>query len=98
MVIFLSENVFEIITLHDIIGIIGVFLIAGCYLKLQLQREFAKSLYFSTLNAIGSILILWSLSKNVNFASILIESFWLLTSLYGIYRCLCYIRRNKEKN
>ncbi len=70
----------------DIIGSIGVFFIVIAYFLLQIETLSSKSFTFSLLNAVGSVMILYSLSYNWNFASVLIESFWVLISLFGLYK------------
>jgi len=70
----------------DSIGSVGVVIIITTYLLLQLERIDSKSLQFSLLNSFGSVLILISLFYNWNLASVLIEGFWILISLFGVYR------------
>jgi len=70
----------------DIVGSIGVIIVVGIYLLLQLEIIGSKSLTFSLLNTVGSMMILYSLMYNWNLASFLIESFWILISLFGVYK------------
>ena len=70
---------------HDISGSAGVILVVGCYLFLQLRRLATESLSYSHLNAIGAALILVSLSVEFNLSAVLIELFWLIISVYGIF-------------
>ena len=50
--------------IHDVIGLIGVFLILISYVLLQLERIKANSLSYSIINLVGAILILYSLFYN----------------------------------
>lgn len=74
--------------LHDVVGMAGVALIMAMYILLQTGRTTAARPSFSIGNAIGSALILYSLAFDFNFSAALIEVFWLLISLYGIWRAL----------
>jgi hypothetical protein len=72
--------------LADIIGTIGVVIIIITYLLLQLEKINSTDLLYSILNIIGSLLIVYSLLFNWNFSSFLIEFFWILISLYGVFK------------
>ena len=78
------------IEISDIVGTIGVILIIFAYLMLQLQKLSSTDISFSIINITGSLLILYSLLFHWNLASVIIEVFWILVSLIGIYR---YIKR-----
>lgn len=70
----------------DFIGILGVFIIILTYFLLQIERISSKSFLYSFSNVFGSLLIIYSLCYNWNLASFLIEFFWILISLYGLWR------------
>jgi hypothetical protein len=53
---------------------------------LQIDKIDPKGLSFSLLNTLGSIMIFYSLMYNWNLASVLIESFWIMISVYGVYK------------
>jgi len=74
------------IVFHDIIGTLGVALILLCYFLIQVGKLTAENLSYSIINMIGASLILFSLYYEFNFASVLIESFWVVISLIGISR------------
>ena len=74
------------IVFHDIIGTVGVALILLCYFLIQVGKLTAENLSYSIINMIGASLILFSLYYEFNFASVLIESFWVIISLIGISR------------
>jgi hypothetical protein len=73
-------------SLHDVVGLAGVALIMAMYVLLQTGRTSAARPSFSVGNAVGSALILYSLAFDFNFAAALIEVFWLLISVYGLWR------------
>jgi len=73
------------LTIADIIGSIGVSFVIIAYFLLQIDKLNTKNILFSILNAIGSLMILYSLLDNWNLASVIIESFWIVISLIGIY-------------
>jgi asparagine N-glycosylation enzyme membrane subunit Stt3 len=68
----------------DIIGMAGVSCILGSYFLLQASVLQVRDLSYSIINAIGAILILYSLSFHWNTSSVVIEIFWFSISLYGI--------------
>lgn len=69
---------------YDVIGSLGVILIIGAYFLLMIHRISSTDLIYSVMNAVGAILILFSLLYNFNFAAFLIEMFWLAISFIGI--------------
>ena len=71
--------------LHDFIGNIGVVLVLGTYLMLQLGRMNAQTVAYSSLNGLGAILILVSLLVDFNMSSFIIEIAWLLISVMGLF-------------
>lgn len=75
--------------LIDIVGNVGVLTLVITYLLLQLNRLRSDELAYSLLNAIGASLIILSLLVDFNLSALLMEVFWVLISLVGIYR---YIR------
>lgn len=79
----------------DIIGVVGVSIVVFTYLLLQLERINAKGFWYSFLNALGSLMILYSLTYNWNLASVIIEFFWIAISLFGLYKW--YTNNKKEK-
>lgn len=73
---------------YDIIGTIGVATIIATYILLQTERIRSEGLAYSALNAVGASLIVLSLCFNFNFAAFVVEFFWILISLYGIFRAV----------
>lgn len=74
---------------YDFIGNVGVFMILLAYFMLQLNRMSNRSLKFSLMNFFGSFMILVSLYFDFNLSAFVIEFFWLLISMYGMYN---YVR------
>jgi hypothetical protein len=72
----------------DFLGTVGVALMVVAYLLLQLDRLDSKTLTYSLLNAIGAGLVVISLLFKFNPAAFIIEVFWILISLFGIFRAL----------
>ena len=72
--------------LPDFIGILGVIVIIVAYMLLQLEKIDAKGLLFSLLNTIGALFIIVSLMYDWNLASFIMESTWMMVSLYGIWK------------
>ncbi len=78
---------------YDIVGTVGVALIVGTYLLLQLDRISNDSLVFSLLNGSGALLVIISLIYDFNLSAFLVEFFWLVISLIGIWR---WVRRKRN--
>ena len=71
---------------YDFVGVVGVVLIIFTYILLQLERIRSESLAYSLLNAAGASLIIVSLYFEFNFSAFIVEFFWLLISLAGIFK------------
>lgn len=80
--------------IYDILGTFGVGIIVLTYILLQVERIRSEQILYSTLNAVGALLILISLYYSFNFPSFIVEFFWLLISLFGIGK---YLRRRREQ-
>jgi hypothetical protein len=72
----------------DVVGFIGVLLIVVAYLLLQLDKLPSSSPKYSLLNAGGALLIIVSLIFAFNLSAFIMEVFWLLISLVGLWRSL----------
>jgi hypothetical protein len=69
---------------YDIVGTLGVAIILVAYVLLQIERMRSDAAVFSLMNAVGAAMILFSLWYDFNFASFLMEFFWLVVSLFGV--------------
>jgi len=81
--------------LFDLAGFIGVVLIIVGYLLLQLEKLPSSSLRYSLLNAAGALLIMVSLVFAFNLSAFIVEAFWFLISLLGLWKALT--RRMQSK-
>lgn len=70
----------------NIIGMTGTFMVVGAYLLLQLEKIDAKGLSYNLINLFGATFLLISLLINFNLASFVIEIFWIIASLIGLYK------------
>ena len=77
----------------DLIGLSGVALLIVTYALLQLDKIDPKGFWYSFNNLLVAILVTVSLIYTPNLASIVIEVFWFLISLYGV---VMYYRRNEQ--
>ena len=73
---------------HDILGTIGVGFIIVMYAMLQLGKISAERPAFSAFNALGAVFILISLTYEFNLSAAMMESVWLVVSLYGLRKAL----------
>ena len=71
---------------HDLVGNIGVLLVLGTYLLVQMGRMDIRKPVYSGANALGAVLIIVSLLHDFNLSSFVIEIAWLSISLYGLAR------------
>ena len=71
---------------HDFVGNVGVVMVVGTYLAVQLGRLDARGIVYSLSNLVGAVLILVSLAYDFNLSSVVIEAFWAAISLIGVAR------------
>ena len=72
----------------DFAGFAGVVLIVITYLLLQLNKLPSSAPAYSLLNAIGAFLVMVSLVFDFNLSAFLMEAFWFLISLFGLFRAV----------
>ena len=72
--------------ISDIVGYAGVALVVGTYFLSQVGKMDSTRTLYPALNAVGALLILYSLAHRPNPPSIVIEFFWLAISLVGLVR------------
>ena len=82
--------------LFDLAGFIGVILIIVAYLLLQLEKLPSSSPRYSLLNAAGALLIMVSLIFAFNLSAFIVEAFWFLISLVGLWRSLSARKDSKR--
>lgn len=76
----------SVLTLPDIVGYVGVALVVGTYFLSQVGKMDSTRTLYPALNAVGALLILYSLAHRPNPPSIVIEFFWLAISVIGLVR------------
>lgn len=74
------------ITVADTIGLLGVFTTLVAYILLNIDKIASQSFMYVGLNALGSLMILYSLIYNWSLAAFVMESCWFLVSFYGLIR------------
>ncbi|MFT4886569.1 MAG: hypothetical protein ACJAY7_001125 [Pseudohongiellaceae bacterium] len=79
----------------DLVGNIGVFLILLSYVLLQLEKLESTQLVYSALNAAGAVLVLVSLAYSFNLSSFIIEIFWLIISIFGLFKATKNLPKSK---
>ena len=83
--------------MFDLAGFIGVVLIIVAYLLLQLEKLPSTSPSYSLLNAGGALLIMFSLIFAFNLSAFIVEAFWFLISLLGVWRSLSARKNSKPR-
>jgi len=74
------------LSIPDLIGFTGVALLIGTYALLQLDRIDPKGFWYSFNNMMVAILVTVSLVYTPNLASLVIEFFWFIISVYGLWK------------
>lgn len=72
--------------IYQVIGFIGMLFIVWAYFLLQAGKNGIDSLYYQLLNLIGAVLLLISLFVHFNLGSFIIEVFWIIITLFGMYK------------
>ena len=80
-------------SIHDVIVLVGVALLVTTYAMLQTDRIDPKGFWYSFNNMVVAMLVSVSLYYTWNTASVVIEVFWFLISVYGI---VMYYKRHNE--
>lgn len=71
---------------YDFAGNVGVAMMLFTYLLLQMGKIRINDLSYSLANALGALLVLISLYFSFNLSAFLVESFWLLISVFGLIK------------
>tara|TARA_Y100000816_G_scaffold291678_1_gene283837 strand:+ start:7419 stop:7658 length:240 start_codon:yes stop_codon:yes gene_type:complete len=74
------------LSIPDFIGFVGVALLIGTYALLQFDRIDPKGFWYSFNNMMVAILVTVSLVYTPNLASIVIEFFWFIISVFGLWK------------
>lgn len=86
-------------SLPEIIGLIGVCITLIAYFLLSIRKMKLEKIGYPAFNALGSIMILYSLYYDRNLAATVMEVCWLSISLYGALKALqhrSHYSRKKE--
>lgn len=86
------NSFFTQLTWIDLVGTAGTLLVVMAYFLTQLRKINATGLAFPLINLVGSVLIGASLFVNFNLASALIEFFWIIISIFGIFQWLRFAK------
>lgn len=70
----------------NLIGSLGAVLCVIMYFLLQCRKCSINNYPYSIISSIGSACLFASLMVNWNLGSVLIETFWLFISIFGIYQ------------
>ncbi|MSP94907.1 MAG: hypothetical protein EXR00_06505 [Alphaproteobacteria bacterium] len=74
------------LTLYDMLGLLGSFVVIVAYFATQIGRLAATDWKFPFANLVGALLIIVSLWADWNFPAFVVEAFWLVISFYGLVR------------
>lgn len=77
---------------YDLAGNVGVLMMVGAYLLLQLEKLSSSAVSYLLLNAAGALLVIVSLIFHFNLSAFLMEVFWLVISLFGLAKSLRHRR------
>lgn len=76
------------IVLSNFLGLFGVVITLVAYLLLNIRKLSSQSICYSSMNAIGSSLVIYSLLYAFNLSAFIMEFIWLLISLHGMYQAM----------
>jgi hypothetical protein len=83
---------------HDLIGILGAACVLISYWFLQVNKMSPTGFAYSGLNLAGAVMIMFSLANAWNLTAFVIEIFWGLISLYGLFKWYCQSLQKKGNN
>lgn len=83
------------IDIHDAAGLLGISLSLYAYMRVQWRRDFVKTISYSVLNFSKASLLIYSFAYQWHLAAFIGNAIWGTISLYGIYRCMKYMHREK---
>lgn len=72
--------------IFDLIGYVGVFLYIASYALLSFNKIKGDSLNYHFLNLLAPVCVLVSLSNSFNAPSALIQTVWVVLSIFAIFR------------
>ena len=81
----------------DVCGAMGAALVIFAYARVQWRRDYAKLVRYSFFNLLGSILLFVPVFKFWNSGIFAAAACWFVVSCYGLYRCIKYIRLQREQ-
>ncbi|WP_019616798.1 CBU_0592 family membrane protein [Psychromonas ossibalaenae] len=71
---------------YDVVGLLGSMIILGTYFALQMRKMSSSTTMYSLTNTAGAFLILVSLYFDFNLAAFVIEIFWFIISVGGLWK------------
>lgn len=72
--------------LSDAVGLVGVLLFLTAYAGASLGKLDPTKVPALTMNAVGAVLVLYSLAYDFNLSAVVMESAWGLVALVGLLR------------
>lgn len=84
--------------IYHVVGFGGMILVVYAYLMLQIKKYTITSFSYQFLNLVGAILLLISLFVHFNLGSFIIEVFWIIITVYGMYKNLKEIKKGEKRN
>lgn len=80
---------------YEFVGLVGVVATLAAFFLLQIKVLHSDDLAYTSLNAVGALMILYSLFYDRNLAAVIIEISWVFISAFGIYKG---IRRHMNRH
>ena len=71
---------------YDVAGLVGVVVMLWAFYLLQAGKLRGDSFAYQLMNALGAGAVLLSLVNDFNLSAFVIETCWVLISLYGMFR------------
>lgn len=71
---------------HDWVGLAGVVIVLVAFLLLQAGKLHGTGFIYQLCNAVGAAAVVLSLFYNFNLSAFVVESAWVVISIYGMVR------------
>lgn len=78
------------------IGLVGVGMILLAYAGQQFGRVLSNGWWYLNLNLVGSLFILYSLFYQYNLPAVIIETAWVLITLFSISRRIRKVKKRRK--
>lgn len=84
------------IDLYNVIGLLGASMYLLSYFLLNTRKLSGDSINYISMNIVAAICVSISLVEYYNLPSLIIQLFWIVISIVGIYNCISSKHQDNE--